>query len=154
MTDETHVGYKRPPKDTQVKPGTSGYPRGRKKGSRNLRTDLTQMLRQLIAIREDGKRKRITRQQAMLLSLFEKGRCWRYREMQRVANQALEPHFCEFEKVVGLDPSAPPPRSSRSGRGGDHNNRKDVRRDRLATLISKWSINDIKFMRLREILGV
>ena len=72
MTDESGTGYKRPPGESQFKPGISGNPHGRPKGSRNLRTDLTQMMGKRVAIREDGKRKRISRQKAILLSLFEK----------------------------------------------------------------------------------
>ena len=72
MTDNLTPGYKRPPNPSQFKPGKSGNPNGRPKGSRNLQTDLAQMMNKKVAIRENGKRKRITRQQAMLLSLFEK----------------------------------------------------------------------------------
>lgn len=38
--DDCEVGYGKPPRHSQFKPGQSGNPRGRKKGSRGLRTDL------------------------------------------------------------------------------------------------------------------
>ena len=72
MIDESKTGHKRPPEKNRFKPGTSGNPLGRPKGSSNLSTDLTQLMARPVAIREDGKRRRISRQQAMLLSLFDK----------------------------------------------------------------------------------
>jgi hypothetical protein len=101
MTDETNRGYKRPPKDTRFKPGTSGNPRGRKKGSRNLRTDLKQMMRKFVAIREDGKRKRITRQQAMLLSLFEKALRGDVKAATAMINMVIK-----LDPTSNMDPAA------------------------------------------------
>lgn len=72
MTDESNPGYKRPPKATRFKAGASGNPRGRPKGSRNLKTDLTKLLKKRITVREDGEVRRISRQEAMLLGLFSK----------------------------------------------------------------------------------
>ena len=72
MVNGEKPGYKRPPKAHQFAPGTSGNPRGRPKGSRNLRTDLAQLMRKTVAVRENGKRRRISRQEAMLLSLYDK----------------------------------------------------------------------------------
>ena len=46
------VGYKKPPKDTQFKPGQSGNPLGRPKGTKNLKTDLMEELGQKIVVRE------------------------------------------------------------------------------------------------------
>ena len=39
------VGYKRPPRATQFKPGQSGNPKGRTKGSLNIANVLAQTLR-------------------------------------------------------------------------------------------------------------
>lgn len=72
MSESAKVGYKRPPKANQFKPGTSGNPRGRPKGTRNLGTDLTDILGRRVSIREDGKERRISRQEALLLSLYNK----------------------------------------------------------------------------------
>jgi hypothetical protein len=65
-------GFKRPPKATQFKSGQSGNPKGRPKGSRNLKTDLNDLMKKRIVIREDGEARRISRQEAVLLSLFGK----------------------------------------------------------------------------------
>jgi hypothetical protein len=72
MTDDARPGYKRPPKATRFKSGVSGNPRGRPKGSRNLKTDLTTLLKKRITVREDGNVRRLSRQEAMLLGLFSK----------------------------------------------------------------------------------
>jgi hypothetical protein len=72
MSGEQPTGYKKPPKRGQFKPGQSGNPLGRKKGQRNLKTDLTSLLKKRVAIREDGERRHVSRQEAMLLTLYAK----------------------------------------------------------------------------------
>jgi hypothetical protein len=72
MTEENDGGYKRPPKSARFKTGQSGNPRGRPKGSRNLKTDLNDLMKKRIAVREDGETRHISRQEAMLLGLFSK----------------------------------------------------------------------------------
>jgi len=72
MNETEKVGPTRPPKKYQFKPGQSGNPRGRPKGTRNLGTDLKDILGRRVSIREDGKERRISRQEALLLSLYNK----------------------------------------------------------------------------------
>ena len=50
MSDEPNPGYKRPPKATRFKAGASGNPRGRPKGSHNLKTDLTKLLKKRVTV--------------------------------------------------------------------------------------------------------
>lgn len=64
------VGYGSPPIHTQWPKGQSGNPRGRKKGSANIKTDLLAELGQVIAITEGGKPKRITKQRALIKALL------------------------------------------------------------------------------------
>lgn len=63
------VGYRRPPKSGRFKPGKTGNPKGRPKGSRNFLTLLEQELAQSIVVNENGKKKTITRMQAMVKRL-------------------------------------------------------------------------------------
>jgi Family of unknown function (DUF5681) len=49
------VGPGRPPKDTRFKPGVSGNPKGRPKGSINLRTRVTHQLRQTVTVTRNGR---------------------------------------------------------------------------------------------------
>ena len=64
MTYKT--GYRRPPKSGRFKKGVSGNPKGRPKGSSNFLTLLDQELAQPIVVNENGKKKTITRMQAMV----------------------------------------------------------------------------------------
>jgi hypothetical protein len=66
------VGYCKPPRHTRFKPGESGYPRGRPKGTRNLKTDLADELAERIVISEGGRRRAISKQRAMLKQLMAK----------------------------------------------------------------------------------
>jgi hypothetical protein len=63
------VGYKSPPEHTRWKKGQSGNPNGRAKGQRNLKTDLTAELREVVQITEAGAPRRITKQRALLKAL-------------------------------------------------------------------------------------
>ena len=67
------VGYGRPPKANQFKPGKSGNPKGRPKGSLNLVSDLVAELGEPINVREDGRTRRISKQRALIKSLLAKG---------------------------------------------------------------------------------
>jgi hypothetical protein len=72
MSEDDDSGYKKPPKAGKFKPGQSGNPKGRPKGSRNLRTDLAAISQRPISVRENGKTRRMSQQKAMLLSAYNK----------------------------------------------------------------------------------
>ncbi|MFC4272781.1 hypothetical protein GQF03_09965 [Sneathiella chungangensis] len=71
MSDDD-IGYKKPPKKHQFKPGQSGNKKGRPKGAKNLKTDLMEELGEMITIKEGGKPKKISKQRAVLKSLAVK----------------------------------------------------------------------------------
>lgn len=63
------VGYRRPPKKTQFKAGKSGNPSGRPKGSRNVGALLSQVIRQKVAVTENGRTRHIPALEVMLRKL-------------------------------------------------------------------------------------
>lgn len=69
---DASVGYKRPPRATQFKPGQSGNPKGRPRGARNFATALEQELRSSVAVNENGKRRMISKRDAIAKQLVNK----------------------------------------------------------------------------------
>jgi uncharacterized protein DUF5681 len=63
---EYDVGYRKPPKQKQFKPGQSGNPRGRPKGSKNESTILHGILHRQIKIQDGGRSRQVTILEAML----------------------------------------------------------------------------------------
>ena len=60
QVDNYSVGYRRPPKSGQFKPGSSGNPKGRPKGSRPVGALLQDIIQQKVAVTEHGKTRRLT----------------------------------------------------------------------------------------------
>ena len=74
MADDSgdHPGYKRPPAAGQFRPGLSGNPRGRPKGSKNFATAILAELQARILVNENGRRKTITKREAIAKQLVNK----------------------------------------------------------------------------------
>ena len=66
------VGYKRPPRATQFKPGQSGNPKGRPKGSLNIANVLAKTLREQVAVNEGGRHRKITKLEAAVKQIVNK----------------------------------------------------------------------------------
>jgi hypothetical protein len=66
------VGYRNPPEQTRFKPGQSGNPKGRPKGTLNLATVLERTLREKVIINKNGRRKVISKVQAAYTQLINK----------------------------------------------------------------------------------
>lgn len=62
-------GYGRPPKHSQFKKGRSGNPRGRPKGASSFKADLAAELQEKLALTENGKERKITKQRAFIKTL-------------------------------------------------------------------------------------
>jgi hypothetical protein len=63
------VGYRRPPTKTQFKPGKSGNPKGRPKGSRPVGALLQDIIQRQVSVTENGKTRRLPAIEVMLLRL-------------------------------------------------------------------------------------
>jgi len=63
------VGFRRPPEATRFAAGKSGNPKGRPKGSRTVGAVLQDIIRQKIAVTENGKTRRIPALEVMLRRL-------------------------------------------------------------------------------------
>ncbi|MGY8682391.1 DUF5681 domain-containing protein [Bradyrhizobium sp. UFLA05-153] len=77
------VGRGKPPKHSQFKPGQSGNPKGRPKGSRNFKTDVQETLQTPVKITKNGRPSNMTTQRAGLETL-------RIKALQAKDQRALE----------------------------------------------------------------
>lgn len=68
MAEDDDVGYRKPPRKHRFRPGASGNPAGRRKGSRNRTSVLQDLFDQKVRITEKGKEKSVT-----FLEAFMKG---------------------------------------------------------------------------------
>jgi Family of unknown function (DUF5681) len=66
------IGYGRPPEHTRFQPGLSGNPTGKRKGTRNLSTDVKRALLVPVKLKDGGKARNVSTQQAALMRLREK----------------------------------------------------------------------------------
>jgi Family of unknown function (DUF5681) len=66
------VGYCRPPKHSQFRPGHSGNPAGRRPGLGNFVTDVKSMLGTPVKVKEGGRTRTRSTQQGVLMVLREK----------------------------------------------------------------------------------
>jgi hypothetical protein len=71
-TDDYEVGYGKPPRHTRFPKGRSGNPKGRPPRSKNIGTLLTRALNEPVAISENGRRKVITKREAIVAQLVNK----------------------------------------------------------------------------------
>lgn len=85
--DDYEVGYGRPPKATQFKPGQSGNPKGRPRGSLNLPTILDRAVRERVTVTERGKQKSITKLEAAAKQLANKAAAGDFRALQLLLPQ-------------------------------------------------------------------
>jgi hypothetical protein len=63
------VGYKRPPQHSRFKPGQSGNPSGRAKGSQNLKTLFHKIMKEEVQLREGADVRKVTKAEAIMRGL-------------------------------------------------------------------------------------
>jgi DNA-binding PucR family transcriptional regulator len=103
MTGKYDVGYGKPPTAGQFKKGKSGNPKGRRKGARNLKTDLLEELHDRIPISERGRRKTFTKQQVLLKRLMNEGISGNFK-----ASALLLQLSMQFERAGDFVPATTP----------------------------------------------
>ena len=86
MSKDYKIGYRKPPKSTQFKPGQSGNPRGRSKGTKNLTTDLREEVNEKVNVREGDKINRISKQRATIKALQAKALKGDVRAIEKIIN--------------------------------------------------------------------
>jgi Family of unknown function (DUF5681) len=72
LTRHYEIGRGKPPKHTQFVKGKSGNLKGRPKGSKNFSTTIRDELKRRVTITEDGRRRRITKREAVAKQLVNK----------------------------------------------------------------------------------
>src|SRR5712671_5443607 len=99
-SSDDQVGYGKPPRHSRFRKGQSGNPRGRPKGSESAARLARRILNEKIVIRENGTRRTITRREAMLKQLANKGILGDLRSIREVLN--LDAAGAEAEKQPPL----------------------------------------------------
>jgi len=66
------VGYGKPPLHTRFQKGRSGNPKGRPRGRKNMSTLLSDALNGWVIVVENGRRKKITKREAIVTQLVNK----------------------------------------------------------------------------------
>ena len=68
--EDYQVGFGKPPKATQFKPGQSGNPTGRPKGGKGVKTIMRAIADRKLTMTVDGKKRRVSRLEALFERLI------------------------------------------------------------------------------------
>jgi hypothetical protein len=69
--DEEDVGYGRPPRRTRFKPGQSGNPHGRPKGTRSTGTIVTGVLNRKVSLTAGGRQRQVPLKEAIIMRMAD-----------------------------------------------------------------------------------
>jgi hypothetical protein len=86
------IGKGRPPVATRWKPGQSGNPKGRRRGRKNMATLFKEVLDSKIEITENGRTRRVTRLEAVVI---------------RYVNEGLKGNHKAVAFLLDIEPSLP-----------------------------------------------
>jgi uncharacterized protein DUF5681 len=110
------IGYRKPPVSTRFRPGVSGNPSGRPKGTLNVTTVLIKTVREKVVINESGQRKTVTKLEAALKQLVNKAASGELRALRQLlelaqdaesrqdsaAQRTSEPNDLDLEVMDGI----------------------------------------------------
>jgi hypothetical protein len=97
------VGYAKPPQKTRFEKGKSGNPAGRLKGSKNISKLLLQALSEPVTVNENGERRRITKGEAVIKQLVNRGAAGDARSIQLLLAEMRN----RLESELAQDPDIP-----------------------------------------------
>jgi|GEM_PF-902545 len=103
------VGYGRPPRDTRFKKGSSGNPKGRPRGSKNSTTLLKEALNEQVAITENGRRRTITKKEAIVTQIVNKAASGDHRSIQLLLLNQIPLIEDRLESSRSATAEGPPP---------------------------------------------
>lgn len=109
--DDDKVGYRRPPRKHQFKPGQSGNPKGRPKGSLNYETLYEKGARFTRELAQNGRRLKISQRELTLMQLWAKASSGNLRAIGYVLNE-------EHRLSARRDPSSGSPALSAEEKAG------------------------------------
>ena len=90
------VGRGKPPSHSRFKPGQSGNPGGRKKGSRNMKSVLEDILLEEIEMTENGRKRTVSMLEALIKRAVQEG--------LRGDLRAIKDLLDRYERHVGSEP--------------------------------------------------
>src|SRR5258706_15895551 len=102
------VGYGQPPLASRFKPGTSGNPRGRPKGRKNLRTLIKEAMTANILIQEGQNSRRVSRIEGVVLRQLQSALKGSDRAALAVIKMAHQLRFLEDSESATAEPAITP----------------------------------------------
>jgi hypothetical protein len=86
--DPDEVGFGKPPRAMQFKPGQSGNPAGRPRGAKNFATAIEQELDARVTVTENGRRRRISKREVIAKHLVNKAASGDLKAIPLLLNEA------------------------------------------------------------------
>jgi hypothetical protein len=116
------VGHGAPPHEHQFKPGKSGNPSGRPKGSSSFLADLRDELAEIVAITDGSVESAVTKQRAVIKALLRKAVAGDLRAIDTIVNSVARAHG---QPDIEQDHEAPEDRAIERAFGARSTDRKN-----------------------------